>query len=645
MKNISLEKVKPQIRIILEIAFAIIIAVVIEFGMNYPSLTKSYEAVLFSNSAEVNEDGDLVYSQNMDKAVYVNKLKIKAETLEKNSYTVVATVVNDFGKTKSVEITDKAYPEFGYAYTNVREKVSKLQVIFTSPEKINVSEISYSNKANFNGYRMAFFALVIFLGLILIFEREIYLKKVQIFYLIFALGFGSLIIMASGPVSTTWDEEVHYNSIYTLNFHQKVNWNEASKLNCTREAPVANTREELKMLNKYMNNISNNALKQQKPVGLINKGYIVYLPMIVSYHICEAIGLPYTMQYTIGRFGNLIFCALLNCFVIYVARRKKLLVATLALMPTLLFQASLYTNDGVIFACMNLGFVLWMNLMDDTNNDKETTWKQIAIVAVLLGIGCIAKPVYFPVMILMVPILWKMIKDRVKESANGKRTIVLIAVAVIAVCMVMALISMRHVIINLLHGNSGYGGDTRGGNTGIIGQLVSIIKHPIAFIKMFIHEIFTFDNFRNFGDKTKNQFLPSNLMFLNLYGLGMLKDAWSFVLLPVLAMLFLTNTDDEQNEPKNIKTIRVVNGIAVVCSVALVWIAMYLAFTPIGADAIEGVQARYFIPLLLPAAYTLWNNRIQIKVSKQRYYQIVLGAALVLAGVCFYQTLICGRLI
>ena len=72
------------------------------------------------------------------------------------------------------------------------------------------------------------------------------------------------------------------------------------------------------------------------------------------------------------------------------ARRKKLLVATLALMPTLLFQASLYTYDGVIFACMNLGFVLWMNLMDDTNNDKETTWKQIAIVAVLLGIGCIA---------------------------------------------------------------------------------------------------------------------------------------------------------------------------------------------------------------------------------------------------------------
>ena len=109
-------------------------------------------------------------------------------------------------------------------------------------------------------------------------------------------------------------------------------------------------------------------------------------------------------------------------------------------------------------------------------------------------------------------------------------------------------------------------------------------------------------------------------------------------------MVFLTNTDDEQNEPKNIKTIRVVNGIAVVCSVALVWLAMYLAFTPIGADAIEGVQARYFIPLLLPAAYTLWNNRIQIKVSKQRYYQIVLGAALALAGVCFYQTLILGRL-
>ena len=90
-------------------------------------------------------------------------------------------------------------------------------------------------------------------------------------------------------------------------------------------------------------------------------------------------------------------------------------------MPTLLFQASLYTYDGVIFACMNLGFVLWMNLMDDTNNDKETTWKQIAIVAVLLGIGCIAKPVYFPVMILMVPILWKMIKDSELRACEEKK--------------------------------------------------------------------------------------------------------------------------------------------------------------------------------------------------------------------------------
>ena len=116
------------------------------------------------------------------------------------------------------------------------------------------------------------------------------------------------------------------------------------------------------------------------------------------------------------------------------------------------------------------------------------------------------------------------------------------------------------------------------------------------------------------------------------------------VLVPLLMLLYLVEPEGEKALPGNIKQIRKWNLAAIFFSVILIWLAMYLAFTPIGQGSISGVQARYYLPLCIPAAYVLWNRRIQIKLSRLRYYQIGMGAALVLTSQCVYQFLICGRL-
>ena len=46
--------------------------------------------------------------------------------------------------------------------------------------------------------------------------------------------------------------------------------------------------------------------------------------------------------------------------------------------------------------------------------------------------------------------------------------------------------------------------DSRGGKTGMAGQLLTILQHPIAFCKMLVRDIFTFDNFRNYQDNGEN---------------------------------------------------------------------------------------------------------------------------------------------
>ena len=75
----------------------------------------------------------------------------------------------------------------------------------------------------------------------------------------------------------------------------------------------------------------------------------------------------------------------------------------------------------------------------------------------------------------------------------------------------------------------------------------------------------------------------------------------------------------------------------------LVWLAMYLTFSPIGEDCIQGVQARYFLPLFLPFAYALWGDRIQVKMTRTYYYQVSLGAGLLLCSECIYKFLIVGK--
>ena len=110
-------------------------------------------------------------------------------------------------------------------------------------------------------------------------------------------------------------------------------------------------------------------------------------------------------------------------------------------------------------------------------------------------------------------------------------------------------------------------------------------------------------------------------MFLNLYILGTLKEVWALVLLPLLLLLFLVEPRGETPILYNQKTIRISSALATMAAVILVWLAMYLTFTPIGDSSIQGVQARYFLPLFLPFAYVIYNKKIQVNISKLHYYQ------------------------
>lgn len=77
---------------------------------------------------------------------------------------------------------------------------------------------------------------------------------------------------------------------------------------------------------------------------------------------------------------------------------------------------------------------------------------------------------------------------------------------IIIILMLVMLTFVLPTLSNAAAGNITFGGDSRGGDTGVVRQIVSMIKHPWASVKLMLVSVFKFDNFRNLGYDTADNF-------------------------------------------------------------------------------------------------------------------------------------------
>lgn len=635
MKKLIQRKSNLYIRLLLNLLFALVFAFGVEAVYNISAIMNPYSPIELNQSEK---DGKLILSKTLDQPQYVKKLTIVGSFDKRMSYTVHLRTVNGFGVKEDQEVTDQANAVFPMAVTNINKKISRIRVVLDKSDLVSVSSVSISNPIQVNGYRLFFFSSVFFIILLIFREKDWIARKLECFYLVAALCMGVLTIQASGPQAITWDEEVHYREAYEESFIGDVAWNQAAQENSGRVSIKVNTGEERILLEQYMDDLAENGeIEIIEKTGAHARSWLTYLPMSFMMKIGRLLPLSYSQQYALGRMGNLLCCVLMNVLTIYLAGRKKLLFTAVALLPTVLFQGCMYSYDGVIFSCMSLGTVLCCRFLEQ--GDRRIKIWQMIVPFCLFGIGIMAKPVYAPFLLFLLPL----IKQKISSCSPRQKRICRWSILVGGIFGIIAVgVYLGPTVLRILDGTLSLPGDARGGETDAAAQLAMILKNPLAFLQMLIHEMFTMDNFRNFGDESLNHYMASNLMFLNLYVLGNLKDAWSFILLPLLGMIFLISPEKEE-VPHAVCRIRWVSALVVLGSSILVWTAMYLFFTPVGMGEIEGVQARYFLPLIMPAAYLLWNGKLRIRITRERYTQIVLGITLMLTAVCFYQGVIAGR--
>ena len=79
--------------------------------------------------------------------------------------------------------------------------------------------------------------------------------------------------------------------------------------------------------------------------------------------------------------------------------------------------------------------------------------------------------------------------------------------------------------------------------------------------------------------------------------------------------------------------------------ILLIWLAMYLSFTPVGEMKIAGVQARYYLPLLYLGSLLVESIKMRVQISQVVVPKLTCISACILQAMAIWELAFMDRLV
>ena len=323
----------------------------------------------------------------------------------------------------------------------------------------------------------------------------------------------------------------------------------------------------------------------------------VYFPAVMGMTIARLLGFGTIPMLMLSRWCNLAFFAACVWWCMRKLPFGKMALAVIAMFPMTIQQCNSFSYDAVITSVL---FLFSTYIICMTYEDKPLKKTDVAVVSVLSALLVYGKSgVYLPVCLaaLLIPTkkfgaLWK------KLAAAGS-------------LMGIALLSYINrnsgtvtQVLNTTAETSAVGAAT--GNTVDMGYTIGyFLQNPWKLIQMLANTV---------ADKT--EFYLESIVGQKM---GWVEIEISRVVFVGFLLLFFVSMLKVRGEKQY-----VTGGqkwwISIVCllSVGMILIGMLLTWTPFGYVSIEGVQGRYFTPLLLLASLLGRNKTVILNEEKDR---------------------------
>lgn len=457
-----------------------------------------------------------------------------------------------------------------------------------------------------NGFNRAGCATfcVIFLSLFIIFfERNNFEKPEKAVFLLLMVA-GSYLIVIMPLSHNCWDLDSHYQWAVQASFFKKAFYTESDLFIKNNDLSLFKFAE-----NNISQSISNIIMLNRNDTAVVmstdTANSLSQVPSGVFIAVARMFGASFYIKYIAGQFANVLVYSSVCYFAVKKIESGKMVLSTIAFFPTNIFIASNYSYDFWVTSFGFLGTAYYINFLRNSNSGKKFKTADIIIMCSAFAIAALPKLIY--ILLLLLPLFI----FRKWNSIYEKRKYYIILTVIFTIVFVM--FGIKSV------SSSTSVGDVRGGtDVNSLKQVKYILSNPFEYAKtllLFLKDFFSL--------KVANMYI-TNFAYLQ-------KGKLAYLFLSVL--VFTSFTDKDKHDAfKGYNFVRIINIIMFFGMSVLIATALYISFTPVGYNTINGCQHRYIIPLIAPLALTIANPGITALKNKKIYNAVIiviLSAALI----------------
>lgn len=614
-------KMKVFRKLALIIAVSVVCGILLELAVSEIQYRKAGawkgETVLTVDSVVTDADDSSQEDITLDipQGLYVNKLVYYYSAVDDFTARLSVYEKNGYDKFKKVTITDDSVGILNRSVINIHKSVSQVTLTVSNEGNVEITGFEVDNSYKFNPIRAFFFVSMIYLALFLILFRERYAERIEWAFLNVSLILGALFIVAQPFLCSGWDEHIHFRSCYELaeygdqkklpySVQYLYQYQEDTK---ERIGSYEENQDLARELNNYQNQYDSMRILPQDITNIRNVGYVfqaLFLKIGLLFHF------DFTVLWIFGKFANVLLYSVVMFFAIRKTPVAKVLMCVTGLLPMAVYISSSYTYDVTVTAFLTLAAAIIIKAYYGAERNFTPREQILFIISVVAASA--PKVVYIPFVILALFL-------PANRYARRKTVLVYRCALLLSAAAIIGLEALP-----TLTGSSS-NGDSRGGSTSVSEQ-VRLIKHyPYTYIGILAREIF-----------------GNILSYLDSYSvLAHLGEAPCHLIM-TLGLVFVWLTDRFENGSRMIArrtSVRLRGLSLIVCFliICLIWTALYVQFTTVGSSVINGVQPRYFLPVLWLGLLSTRIPGIQTRFSKSIYQSatILACASYLLTAVYF----------
>ncbi|MEA5003685.1 MAG: DUF2142 domain-containing protein [Christensenella sp.] len=442
-----------------------------------------------------------------------------------------------------------------------------------------MSLVSGSRHISSNIWLVSMLVMIAAIVSILLWNQNL-ARNVLLVLLIFGILFS-----VTTPILDTPDEQAHLSkSMMMANGDFFVSTPQGNAITTSYNDIYDNIRSTLADTTLHNQSISSETAYTDLGSTMLFTGY---LPQALALGIAKLFHFDILPAFYLGRILNLVLYAVLAWLAVKMAKKFKLFLAVISMMPMALYISGSYNPDATLYGLSLVLIAYFINMFFDRT--RKITYKEILIFAVICVLISMKKYNYAPFLFLLLFIP----KERY-SSTKTKYLGLLLTFAIVAA----AIMAMFYATTIALAGSSdalAEGGINAVG-ANMYDQLRFMIANKGAVISMFITQLVEM-----FGGTLEQLFTFGWLS----YSTPSFITIAYFAFIAVVAFCYTRYEHEPQLTLGNTRVSiggRIGILLIMLAITVISYLMMYLASTPVGLLEIWGMQGRYLVPIfaLLP---------------------------------------------